>query len=200
MGSLEPIIRHTASAAPKELSPSRKGLKMEKSDNPPPHGCGNMDTVQSLSAVPPSYSQAEGGVGPSSPCSPQYSPYASPILQRKRPMKTDNGSKETKRFKFGAHINSSKLSSNNEGSDHNLDGVIGESTNLANECDIPSNSNLEEQETRKDKAVQTCNCLLRDRGFDQNLPFGVILIYNDFNSRTPSKILFSSLNAIVKKI
>lgn len=47
---------------------------MEKSGNPPPYGWGNGHTMQPPPAAPPSYSQAVGGVGPSSPYTPQYPP------------------------------------------------------------------------------------------------------------------------------
>lgn len=45
---------------------------MEKSGNPPPYGWSNGHTMQIPPAAPPSYSQAVGGVGPSSPYTPQY--------------------------------------------------------------------------------------------------------------------------------
>lgn len=48
--------------------------KMEKSGNPPPYGWGNGHSLQPPPAAPPSYSQAVGGVGPSSPYTPQYPP------------------------------------------------------------------------------------------------------------------------------
>lgn len=47
---------------------------MEKGGgNPPPYGWGNSNALQPPPAAPPSYSQAVGGVGPSSPYTPQYS-------------------------------------------------------------------------------------------------------------------------------
>ncbi|CAG5005832.1 unnamed protein product [Parnassius apollo] len=67
----------------------------------------------------------------------------STILQRKRPMETDNRSKQTKRVKLDAQSNSTKSNSDNDGSDHNLDGVVRGSTHLVEECNVPSNSNLE---------------------------------------------------------
>ncbi|CAG5047009.1 unnamed protein product [Parnassius apollo] len=134
----------------------------------------------------------------------------STILQRKRRMETDNSSKERKRVKFRAQSNSSKSTSDNERSDHNLDGVVRGSNNLVEECHVPSDSNLEEheqeKETRKDKAVQKSNSLLRttrhcsgaSTGFEQNRPVGVMLIHDDYRSRIPRKILFTSLNAAIK--
>lgn len=47
---------------------------MEKSSNPPPYEWNNGHTLQPPPAAPPSYSQAVGGVGPSSPYTPQYPP------------------------------------------------------------------------------------------------------------------------------
>ncbi|XP_048006394.1 LITAF domain-containing protein isoform X1 [Leguminivora glycinivorella] len=55
---------------------------MEKSGNPPPYGWGNgyHVQVQPPPAAPPSYSQAVGGVGPSSPYTPHYPPTAGPQI------------------------------------------------------------------------------------------------------------------------
>ncbi|KAI8430905.1 hypothetical protein MSG28_001028 [Choristoneura fumiferana] len=53
---------------------------MEKSGNPPPYGWGNGHTLQPPPAAPPSYSQAVGGVGPSSPYTPQYIPVPGPQI------------------------------------------------------------------------------------------------------------------------
>lgn len=48
------------------------GLESDKMGNPPPYGWGNGTRMQPPPAAPPSYSQAVGGVGPSSPYTPQY--------------------------------------------------------------------------------------------------------------------------------
>ncbi|CAG5046997.1 unnamed protein product [Parnassius apollo] len=55
----------------------------------------------------------------------------------------DNSSKHRKRVKLGAQSNSSKSTSDNGGSGHNLDGVVGGSTNLVEKCNVPSDSDLE---------------------------------------------------------
>lgn len=47
---------------------------MEKGGNPPPYGWNNRHGMQPPPAAPPSYSQAVGGVAPSSPYTPQYHP------------------------------------------------------------------------------------------------------------------------------
>lgn len=51
---------------------------MDKGWNPPPYGWGNANSAQPPPAAPPSYSQAVGGVGPSSPYTPQYPPCKKP--------------------------------------------------------------------------------------------------------------------------
>ncbi|VVD02805.1 LITAF domain-containing protein-like [Leptidea sinapis] len=52
---------------------------MEKNGNPPPYAWNN-GYMQPPTAAPPSYSQAVGGVGPSSPYTPQYPPTAGPQI------------------------------------------------------------------------------------------------------------------------
>lgn len=47
---------------------------MEKNGSPPPYVWGKVNTIQPPPAAPPSYAQAVGGVGPSSPYTPQYPP------------------------------------------------------------------------------------------------------------------------------
>ncbi|KAJ2954408.1 hypothetical protein O0L34_g2672 [Tuta absoluta] len=53
---------------------------MEKIGHPPPYSWNNGHTLQPPPAAPPSYSQAVGGVGPSSPYTPQYPPSAGPPI------------------------------------------------------------------------------------------------------------------------
>ncbi|XP_072930513.1 LITAF domain-containing protein [Epargyreus clarus] len=54
---------------------------MVKDMNPPPYRLTNgQGTVQPPPAAPPSYSQAVGGVGPSSPYTPQYTPSSGPQI------------------------------------------------------------------------------------------------------------------------
>ncbi|CAK1554977.1 unnamed protein product [Leptosia nina] len=52
---------------------------MEKNGNPPPYGWSN-GYMQAPPAAPPSYSQAVGGVGPSSPYTPHYQPTTGPQI------------------------------------------------------------------------------------------------------------------------
>ncbi|XP_041987854.1 LITAF domain-containing protein [Aricia agestis] len=53
---------------------------MEKGGQPPPYMWSNVQSMQPPPAAPPSYSQAVGGVGPSSPYTPQYSPTSGPAI------------------------------------------------------------------------------------------------------------------------
>lgn len=53
---------------------------MEKGGNPPPYGWSNANNLQPPPVAPPSYSQAVGGVAPSSPYTPQYTPSAGPQI------------------------------------------------------------------------------------------------------------------------
>ncbi|XP_023953944.1 LITAF domain-containing protein [Bicyclus anynana] len=52
---------------------------MEKNNYPPPYGW-NGNSPQVPPSAPPSYSQAVGGVGPSSPYTPQYHPSSGPTI------------------------------------------------------------------------------------------------------------------------
>ncbi|XP_030032748.2 uncharacterized protein LOC115449156 isoform X1 [Manduca sexta] len=61
---------------------------------------------------------------------------------------------------------------------------------------------------RKEQEVQTTlsfapnveRANAQTNGFDENLPFGYVIIHDNYRSRIPSKIIFSSLNADVKNI
>lgn len=51
---------------------------------------------------------------------------------------------------------------------------------------------------RENRGTNTDSCI--DHGFGNNFPFGYILIHDNYDSRIPTKIIFTSINSDVSQL
>ncbi|RVE49126.1 hypothetical protein evm_006247 [Chilo suppressalis] len=65
-------------------------------------------------------------------------------------------------------------------------------------CENPSNRQEPKNRSRVNKSIQVSP--EREPSFNEELPFGHIMVYDNYKDRIPSRIIFSSLNYNVSKL
>ncbi|XP_062528915.1 GATA zinc finger domain-containing protein 4 isoform X2 [Bombyx mori] len=114
----------------------------------------------------------------------------SPILTIKRNNNNYNKSNDNNSFSFVGPIISPDMSHENT---------------INPEKSSSKNDRSKNQTSKRDQGVQTSSNSHDEgdditNGFDKNLPFGYILIHDNYNSKIPSRIIFSSLNSEVRRL